>query len=230
MKIIYEKKEKKKILNKIKRYIAEILINKYAEKYIQENKQIAIFSFDYISNQIIVDGLYEKDELNILIEWLIKINNDNDIFKGVVCDIGANIGNHSLFFSDYFEKIYSFEPHPLTYKLLEINTNIEKKIKIYNYGISNKNINNHKPLIIFEQQKNDFTNNTSKVIELIKKYGYVKFAIINKNKNDESYSDNNNLKKITKLIKNESLKIIEVNKFEQKFYPFIIAIPNWIKL
>ena len=47
-------------------------------------------------------------------------------FNGTVLDIGANIGNHSLFFSNYFYKVLSFEPHPKIFKVLAINTEDKK--------------------------------------------------------------------------------------------------------
>ena len=36
-------------------------------------------------------------------------------------DIGANIGNHSIFFSKFFKQVLCYEPVELTHKLLEIN-------------------------------------------------------------------------------------------------------------
>ena len=37
-------------------------------------------------------------------------------------DIGANIGNHSVFLSKFFKKIHSFEPNPKTYDVLSLNS------------------------------------------------------------------------------------------------------------
>ena len=37
-------------------------------------------------------------------------------------DIGANVGNHSVFFSKKFDKVLAFEPLPMALKLLKINT------------------------------------------------------------------------------------------------------------
>ena len=86
-----------------------------------------IFFNDTISNEINIDGVYEKSQLDIIKPFLKK-----DIF----IDIGANLGNHTLYLSKHFKKIYSFEPHPLTFKLLEINTNYKSNIKIFNFGLS----------------------------------------------------------------------------------------------
>lgn len=60
-----------------------------------------------------------------------------------VFDIGANIGNHTVFFSMFLDakRIYSFEPHPETFRVLEKNvrTNLlEGRVICYNLGLSDK--------------------------------------------------------------------------------------------
>tara|TARA_A100001011_G_C14085107_1_gene746160 strand:- start:60 stop:212 length:153 start_codon:yes stop_codon:yes gene_type:complete len=50
-----------------------------------------------------LEGLYEKRELITLISWLKPLS--KEFRKSTLIDIGANIGNHSMFFSDYFKKI-----------------------------------------------------------------------------------------------------------------------------
>lgn len=56
---------------------------------------------------------------------------------GCILDVGANIGNHSVFFGMFMKnKIVSFEPNPSVFKILETNllaNNIE--FKAYNIGL-----------------------------------------------------------------------------------------------
>ena len=52
-------------------------------------------------------------------------------------DIGAHIGNHSLHFAQFFEKVISFEPHPTSFKLLKINAESCDNIIAINLGCSN---------------------------------------------------------------------------------------------
>lgn len=63
-------------------------------------------------------------------------NNQNEIL-----DIGANIGNHSLFFAKFLKcnKVHSFEPFPQNLNLLRKNMSnyIEKSI-IYDIALSDK--------------------------------------------------------------------------------------------
>jgi len=101
-----------------------------------------IFFNDSISTEINIDGVYEKNQLDIIKPFL-----NRDIF----IDIGANLGNHTLYFNEYFKNIYSFEPHPLTFKLLEINTNYRPNIKIFNFGLSEKE---KKTSVIIKSQSN----------------------------------------------------------------------------
>ena len=88
----------------------------------------AIFFNDTLSNEIVINGVYEKEELNLI---------SHIIGKEIFIDVGANIGNNTLFFRNSFKKIYSFEPHPKTYKLLQFNTEDIPNIEVFNFGLSN---------------------------------------------------------------------------------------------
>ena len=113
-------------------------LNYLSIKNLSSFQQMAIFSSDHISHDINLDGIYEKDYLLTLTNWLKEIH--NDIFNGVAIDVGANIGNHSVFFSKFFKKVYSFEPNPKTFKLLEINSKLSNNIYVKKIGLSNKEV------------------------------------------------------------------------------------------
>ena len=64
----------------------------------------------------------------------------NITHKEVIVDVGANIGDFSIFLSKKAKKIYSFEPIPKVYKKFKKNIALNKikNIKAYNLAISNK--------------------------------------------------------------------------------------------
>jgi FkbM family methyltransferase len=93
----------------------------------------SVFLNDVVSDSIQVTGLFESEILIPLFEILSK---RFDFKESTAIDIGANIGNHSIFFSDIFEKVISFEPNPITYKLLSVNTFSLHNIHIVNLGLS----------------------------------------------------------------------------------------------
>ena len=83
------------------------------------NLTIEGFSGDYVFNTIKnTNNFYEND---LLIRWK-KYTDDAEI----IFDVGANIGNHSLYWSINTDvsKIYSFEPYFPSYARLENNINI----------------------------------------------------------------------------------------------------------
>lgn len=55
----------------------------------------------------------------------------------VILDIGSNIGTSILFFHEQFPtaKIYGFEPHPETFRILEMNVGSIPEVEIFNYGL-----------------------------------------------------------------------------------------------
>jgi len=134
---------KKKVVSKKKinfgiQYIIDLFcitrIYKFSKKYQHERgHKMAIFANDHIGICINQLGIYEREELEYLSDFLSSVR--GTLLNGIVLDIGANIGNHSLYFSDLFKEVISFEPHPDTYKLLEFNTSFRTNIRTHNFGL-----------------------------------------------------------------------------------------------
>ncbi|PRC46542.1 hypothetical protein C6A85_89555, partial [Mycobacterium sp. ITM-2017-0098] len=121
-------------------YFLRLILNeinhKVAKRNLQQFPQLAIFSFDNIGLTINLEGRYERDGLNVLSRFLTQhLHIDTDT---TVLDVGANIGNHSVFFSEIFSKVYAFEPNPQAYYLLQYNT-ARSNIVPLNYGLSSEN-------------------------------------------------------------------------------------------
>jgi FkbM family methyltransferase len=51
-----------------------------------------------------------------------------DTQSGTMIDIGANVGNHSVFLSKFFRQIIAFEPHPRNFLLLQANGMLTENI------------------------------------------------------------------------------------------------------
>jgi len=88
---------------------------------------------DHIGKQILIDGYYERFYLENIINHF-----DPKVFEFKLMDIGANIGNHTVYFSKYFKEVLSFEPQKRTFKLLKLNCLHLPNVKLFNYGLSEK--------------------------------------------------------------------------------------------
>ena len=98
-------------------------------------RQVAIFAFEHIGQSIELDGVYELAELEALFAWT-KASSPVAFKQAIALDIGANIGNHSLFFSDFFARVISFEPSSQTFRLLEYNAALVSNVRCHNFGLS----------------------------------------------------------------------------------------------
>ncbi|HIG67318.1 MAG TPA: hypothetical protein EYQ44_05795 [Porticoccaceae bacterium] len=85
-------------MNIVTRNLLKVLLESASKSNIKQYPQMVCFSHDAISRKIFIDGLFEKRELDVLKVFLEQELHDFD----TCLDIGANIGNHSLFFSDIF--------------------------------------------------------------------------------------------------------------------------------
>ena len=98
----------------------------------------AVFVGDLIGNQISYQGWFEDKYIRFLEHYVFpKINPSL-----IALDIGANIGNHSNRFANYFSKVHAFEPNKRVYYLLKANAMLTippQKIVSHNVGCSDKN-------------------------------------------------------------------------------------------
>jgi FkbM family methyltransferase len=115
------------------------LILKPALKLLNRNQKTAqchfwTMPYDSICQSIILNGFYERE----LLQGMCALVKDK---KGIALDIGANIGNHSLFFSKHFDAVISFEPVPNNCLLLKANLflNQTQNITLIEKALSNAN-------------------------------------------------------------------------------------------
>ncbi len=97
------------------------------------------YPVDYVQSCIVNGKTFYENAILQELRSYIKEN-------AVILDIGANIGNHSVYWAAKAnaKRIYSFEPVQDTFKILEKNIQINEltdKVRIYNMGLSNEKIN-----------------------------------------------------------------------------------------
>jgi FkbM family methyltransferase len=95
---------------------------------------IAVYAFDHVGRAVAQWGRYEREELELLMRALA-----GRLVPGGVClDIGANVGNHALFFADHFDEVLAFEPHPRTFALLQFNAQLKPNVRCFDIGLSDR--------------------------------------------------------------------------------------------
>lgn len=114
--------------------LLRILLTKRSRQYLRSNPiPMSIMAFDFIGNEISIHGLYEQNELENVFKSLRGFK--SEFLAGTVCDIGANLGNHSRFFADKFASVVCFEPNPLILDLLKFNTKHYPNVLVSNKAL-----------------------------------------------------------------------------------------------
>ncbi len=134
--LLFEKKlGRSRFLRALGTWPLRSLLHRSGKLHIADGRrQLVVFAFDHIGHSINLDGVYERDDLEVFFEWLGTLGVDGP--RGLALDIGANIGNHSLFFSDHFDRVVSFEPNPRTFKVLSLNAELAGNVTCMNVGLS----------------------------------------------------------------------------------------------
>jgi len=88
---------------------------------------------DTICREIMLDGYYEKDLLAAMVDLVPDKS-------GTFLDIGANIGNHSIYLSKHFKRVVSFEPIPRNCWIFKANRHLNSadNITLVEKGLSSK--------------------------------------------------------------------------------------------
>ena len=138
----------------------------------QRSIKTAIFAYDDIGHLINLEGYYELKYLDLLRKFLDEKKINNELFL----DIGANIGNHTLYFQNYFDSIIGVEASKETFELLKFNTKSFDNIKVINIGASssrrklkfkNNNFNVGASRIVEDHMDYDFSINVDKLDNII---------------------------------------------------------------
>ena len=114
--------------------------NNSAKNYLKtfpDNKYLACFLLDGTTPSILQDSLFDVNQIECIFSYL----KNNNLINGCAIDAGASFGTYSLYFSKYFDHVYSFEPHPISFSILNINVkycNPKQNITTFNYGLSSK--------------------------------------------------------------------------------------------
>jgi len=80
--------------------------------------------------------MYEREELMLLFQFLQPLL--PEFSRGTALDIGANIGNHALYFAKRFKHVHAFEPNPQTFDLLRFNVQWLPNVDVHRYGLGNQ--------------------------------------------------------------------------------------------
>lgn len=113
-------------------WICERLMSRIARRNRKLGQPMAVFAWDYVGVQVMIHGTYEGPFLDAALAFLKERGVDTG---GTYLDVGANIGNHALYFARLGRRVIAFEPNRRVYRVLQLNaegTNIE----LYNLGLS----------------------------------------------------------------------------------------------
>jgi FkbM family methyltransferase len=113
------------------------LLNKNRGYFSINGTKMYLDFLDPLDRKIIINKSYEVEETQILLNLVDKYSAEYFI------DVGANSGYYSIKLSEKKLKVLSFEPNTEALfklnKTLEINNNLKNKIKVFPFGLSNKN-------------------------------------------------------------------------------------------
>jgi hypothetical protein len=119
-------------------YLVKLAIAGYTRKleieFAESEKKKAIFAHDAIGRYINLFGVFEREELDFVFEFLAPL--DCEFKKGLALDVGANIGNHAMYFSDYFYQVKAYEPNGDCFQILKFNASQCDNIIPENIGLS----------------------------------------------------------------------------------------------
>lgn len=125
----------KKFLHLYNVSFTETIESLYEDKLFSDisNKRI-YHHYDHIGKQLFTKKRFYEDKMLFYIKELYKEKKPN------ILDIGANIGNHSIYFSSFAKKVFAYEPCQSNFDKLykNITFNNIDNVFIFQKGISTK--------------------------------------------------------------------------------------------
>ena len=122
------------VLRKTRARLAKILAN-YRRSI--ESPKLFCLPGDDIGDSIISNGWYEDAVLSAIFNGLLS-DQSASFSNSIAIDVGANIGNHSLWLSKSFAHVVAFEPNPICAHVFEANmlVNAAENVRLFRLGLS----------------------------------------------------------------------------------------------
>jgi FkbM family methyltransferase len=117
----------------VQQTVAVHFLSRQRVEYNRRFPQMAVLPFDHIGIEIACKGRYEEPAIRAIRD-LVAVRRNR-----VAIDVGANIGNHAVAFSESFEEVVALEPNDTARELLEMNTAKFSNITVISFGVSNRN-------------------------------------------------------------------------------------------
>jgi len=152
MKVIPSEQKKLPVAAALLNAFAKSFLIKPSLKFIRSRTQYPKFwtmPYDTICKEILVEGLYEKSTMYGMCQLARKGN-------GIALDIGANMGNHSIYFSSHFSKVIAFEPSERNNWIMKANLELND---ITNVMLIEKGLSDSRGFIELGNDANKFDTN-----------------------------------------------------------------------
>jgi FkbM family methyltransferase len=123
-------------LGYFREWMAGRALRRRVPDFVRERVMVSIIG-DHVSDAIRAEQIYERDILEFVRGRVLDVSK---AAGEVALDVGANIGNHSIFFSDIFQRVIAFEPNPLARSLLQINLEMNgiENVEVRPVGLSDR--------------------------------------------------------------------------------------------
>ncbi|HEV7336083.1 MAG TPA: FkbM family methyltransferase [Bosea sp. (in: a-proteobacteria)] len=88
--------------------------------------RLAVIPHEHVGLAVLTNGLYEREELSCLTNLI----REQRLGGGTCLDIGANIGNHAVVWSELFVSVVCFEPNPHMSAVLRANLDLNDCVNV----------------------------------------------------------------------------------------------------
>jgi FkbM family methyltransferase len=104
-----------------------------------DNRRIRLLhcTSDTIGREAWLFGYYDRLVLSFIRDLMEQLKHAQKT-RMAFYDIGANIGNHTIFLADLFDHVYCFEPNPKALEILKTNVGSLDQVQIFPIGLSNE--------------------------------------------------------------------------------------------